>query len=150
LYNRGTLIGIKNTVADTEVQGGTPNYFPSSFGAIRFLFINEGTIFFIQAELVDDVKRFPHLHERFHRHSPEGLGISLPSFPCHSLFLSLESVLSTSVSSDGFTASILLTTNRPLDDWGKLLGDNAASSAIQDCLLHRGHLLKFEGKSYRR
>lgn len=45
--------------------------------------------------------------------------------------------------------STLITSNRPLDDWGKLLRDNAASSAIQDRLLHRGHLLKFEGKSYR-
>ncbi len=45
--------------------------------------------------------------------------------------------------------STLLTSNRPLDDWGKLLSDNAASSAIQDRLLHRGHLLKFEGRSYR-
>jgi DNA replication protein DnaC len=45
--------------------------------------------------------------------------------------------------------SSLITSNRPLDDWGKLLGDNAASSAIQDRLLHRGHLLKFEGRSYR-
>jgi hypothetical protein len=40
------------------------------------------------------------------------------------------------------------TSNRPLDDWGKLLRDNAALSAIQDRLLHRGHLLKFEGKRY--
>jgi DNA replication protein DnaC len=39
--------------------------------------------------------------------------------------------------------SSLITSNRPLDDWGKLLGDNAAFSAIQDRLLHRGHLLKF-------
>jgi DNA replication protein DnaC len=45
--------------------------------------------------------------------------------------------------------SSLITSNRPLDDWGKLLRDNAASSAILDRLLHRGHLLKFEGKSYR-
>jgi DNA replication protein DnaC len=45
--------------------------------------------------------------------------------------------------------STAITSNRPLDDWGKLLRDNAASSAIQDRLLHRGHLLKFEGKSYR-
>jgi DNA replication protein DnaC len=36
-----------------------------------------------------------------------------------------------------------------LCDWGKLLGDNAASSAIQDRLLHRGHLMKFEGRRYR-
>jgi len=45
--------------------------------------------------------------------------------------------------------STAITSNRPLEDWGKLLRDNAASSAILDRLLHRGHLLKFEGKSYR-
>ena len=45
--------------------------------------------------------------------------------------------------------STVITSNRPLEDWGKLLHDNAASSAILDRLLHRGHLLKFEGKSYR-
>lgn len=45
--------------------------------------------------------------------------------------------------------SSVISSNRPLDDWGKLLRDNAASSAILDRLLHRGHLLKFEGKSYR-
>jgi len=45
--------------------------------------------------------------------------------------------------------STLLTSNRPIEDWGKLLRDNAASSAILDRLLHRGRLLKFEGKSYR-
>jgi DNA replication protein DnaC len=43
----------------------------------------------------------------------------------------------------------LITSNRPLVDWGKLLGDNAAASAIEDRLLHRGHLLKFEGRSCR-
>ena len=45
--------------------------------------------------------------------------------------------------------STLITSNRLLEDWGKLLSDNTASSAILDRLLHRGHLLKFEGKSYR-
>ena len=45
--------------------------------------------------------------------------------------------------------STLITSNRPLEDWGKLLRDNAASSAMLDRLLHRGHLLKFEGRSYR-
>ena len=44
--------------------------------------------------------------------------------------------------------STLITTNRPLEDWGKMLADNAASSAILDRLLHHGHLLKFDGKSY--
>jgi len=45
--------------------------------------------------------------------------------------------------------STLITSNRPVEDWGKLLKDNAASSAILDRLLHRGRLLKFRGKSYR-
>lgn len=45
--------------------------------------------------------------------------------------------------------STLITSNRIVEDWGKCLGDNAVSSAILDRLLHHGHLLKFEGKSYR-
>ena len=45
--------------------------------------------------------------------------------------------------------STVITSNRPIEDWGLLLKDNAASSAILDRLLHHGHLLKFEGKSYR-
>ena len=45
--------------------------------------------------------------------------------------------------------STLITSNRIIEDWGKLLRDNAASSAMLDRLLHRGHLLEFEGKSYR-
>jgi len=45
--------------------------------------------------------------------------------------------------------STLITSNRPIEDWGNLLKDNAVSSAILDRLLHRGHLLQFEGKSYR-
>ena len=45
--------------------------------------------------------------------------------------------------------STMITSNRPLEDWGKLLRDNAASSAILDRLLHQGRLIKFEGKSYR-
>ena len=38
-------------------------------------------------------------------------------------------------------ASTLLTSNRPVDDWGKLLGDTAAVAALLDRLLHHGHLL---------
>jgi len=45
--------------------------------------------------------------------------------------------------------STLLTSNRLVEDWGKLLRDNTASSVMLDRLLHHGHLLKFEGKSYR-
>ena len=46
-------------------------------------------------------------------------------------------------------ASTLLTSNRPVDDWGKLLGDVAAVSAILDRLLHHGHVLKCGPKSWR-
>ena len=46
-------------------------------------------------------------------------------------------------------ASTLLTTNRPVDDWGKLLGDVAAVSAMLDRLLHHGHVLKCGPKSWR-
>jgi DNA replication protein DnaC len=35
-------------------------------------------------------------------------------------------------------ASTLITSNRPVDDWGKLLGDSAAVSAMLDRLLHHG------------
>jgi DNA replication protein DnaC len=36
----------------------------------------------------------------------------------------------------------LLTWNRPVEDWGKLLSDVAAVSAMLDRLLHHGHVLK--------
>ena len=39
-------------------------------------------------------------------------------------------------------ASTILTSNRPVDDWGKLLGDNAAVTALLDRLLHHAHVLK--------
>ena len=40
-------------------------------------------------------------------------------------------------------ASTLLTSNRPVDDWGKLLADVAAVGAMLDRLLHHGHVLKY-------
>jgi len=39
-------------------------------------------------------------------------------------------------------ASTLLTSNRPVEDWGKLLGDVAAVTAMLDRILHHGHVLK--------
>ncbi len=45
--------------------------------------------------------------------------------------------------------SIVITTNRIIEDWGKCLADTATASAILDRLLHHSHLLKFDGKSYR-
>ena len=45
--------------------------------------------------------------------------------------------------------SCLIATNRPIEDWGKLLGDTAATSAILDRLLEDAFLLKITGRSYR-
>jgi DNA replication protein DnaC len=45
--------------------------------------------------------------------------------------------------------STLLTSNRPVEDWGKLLGDAAAVSAMLDRLLHHGHVLKCGPRSWR-
>lgn len=46
-------------------------------------------------------------------------------------------------------ASTLITSNRPVEDWGKLLGDSAAVSAMLDRLLHHGHVLKCGPRSWR-
>lgn len=45
--------------------------------------------------------------------------------------------------------SIIIATNRPIEDWGKILGDNAAASAILDRFLESVHIIKITGKSYR-
>ena len=46
-------------------------------------------------------------------------------------------------------ASTVLTSNRPVEDWGKLLGDAAAVSAMLDRLLHHAHMLKCDPRSWR-
>lgn len=46
-------------------------------------------------------------------------------------------------------ASTILTSNRPIDDWGKLLGDAAAVTALLDRLLHHAHVLKCGPRSWR-
>lgn len=46
-------------------------------------------------------------------------------------------------------ASTIVTSNRPLDDWTRLLGDVVVVTPLLDRLMHHGHLLKFEGKSWR-
>ena len=46
-------------------------------------------------------------------------------------------------------ASTLLTSNRPVEDWGKLLGDTAAVAAMLDRLLHHAHVLKCGPRSWR-
>jgi DNA replication protein DnaC len=46
-------------------------------------------------------------------------------------------------------ASTILTSNRPVDDWGKLLGDTASITAMLDRLLHHAHILKCGPRSWR-
>src|SRR5271170_1095862 len=46
-------------------------------------------------------------------------------------------------------ASTLVTSNRPVEDWGKLLGDVAAVTAMLDRILHHGHVLKCGPRSWR-
>lgn len=45
--------------------------------------------------------------------------------------------------------STVVTSNRPVDDWAKLLGDVVVVTPLLDRLMHHAHLLKFEGKSWR-
>jgi DNA replication protein DnaC len=45
--------------------------------------------------------------------------------------------------------STLWTSNRPVEDWGKLLGDVAVVGSMLDRLLHHGHVLKCGPRSWR-
>ena len=45
--------------------------------------------------------------------------------------------------------STIMTSNRPIQDWGKLLGDVPAASAILDRFLHHAHTIAITGRSYR-
>jgi DNA replication protein DnaC len=45
--------------------------------------------------------------------------------------------------------STIITSNRPFEDWARLLGDVVVITPLLDRLMHHGHLLKFEGKSWR-
>ena len=45
--------------------------------------------------------------------------------------------------------SVIVTSNRVVQDWGKYLGDATMASTILDRLMHHAHMLEFEGKSYR-
>jgi DNA replication protein DnaC len=47
------------------------------------------------------------------------------------------------------TRSTVMTSNRPLEDWGKLIGDVPSATAILDRFLHHAEVLAFHGKSYR-
>lgn len=42
-----------------------------------------------------------------------------------------------------------MTSNRPIEEWGKLLGDVPAATAILDRFLHHAEIIQITGKSYR-
>ncbi len=46
--------------------------------------------------------------------------------------------------------SLVLTSNRPIEKWDELFGDTVVASALLDRLFHQSHVVKMEGKSYRR
>jgi len=45
--------------------------------------------------------------------------------------------------------STMMTSNRPLEDWGKLIGDVPSATAILDRFLHHAELITITGRSYR-
>ena len=45
--------------------------------------------------------------------------------------------------------STIIATNRPIEDWGKILGDTAATSAVLDRFLELVNIMKITGPSYR-
>lgn len=45
--------------------------------------------------------------------------------------------------------STIMTSNRPIEEWGKLVGDVPAATAILDRFLHHAELIQITGKSYR-
>ncbi|MCP4603787.1 MAG: ATP-binding protein [Proteobacteria bacterium] len=47
------------------------------------------------------------------------------------------------------TKSTMMTSNRPLEDWGKLVGDVPSATAILDRFLHHAEIFTVTGRSYR-
>lgn len=47
------------------------------------------------------------------------------------------------------TRSTIMTSNRPLEDWGKLIGDVPSATAILDRFLHHAEIVTITGRSYR-
>jgi DNA replication protein DnaC len=45
--------------------------------------------------------------------------------------------------------STMMTSNRPIEDWGKLIGDVPSATAILDRFLHRSEVIQISGCNYR-
>jgi DNA replication protein DnaC len=47
------------------------------------------------------------------------------------------------------SGAILVSSNRPLEDWGQVLGDTAAAGALLDRFLHHAEIIRLQGRSWR-
>ena len=47
------------------------------------------------------------------------------------------------------TGATVISSNRPIEDWGQLLGDTAAAGAMLDRFLHHAEIVQLKGRSYR-
>jgi len=45
--------------------------------------------------------------------------------------------------------SIIITSNKPFEDWGNILFDPVLAAAIIDRLVHHSHVIPIKGESYR-
>jgi DNA replication protein DnaC len=69
----------------------------------------------------------------------------LQAFPNHLLH-----ILNEIISERYDNGSIILTSNRPVENWGELFDEPVVSSALLDRLFHNAHKIVINGKSYRR
>jgi DNA replication protein DnaC len=69
----------------------------------------------------------------------------LTAFPNHFL-----TILNEIISERYENGAIIITSNRPIETWDELFNEPVVSSALLDRLFHNAHLIKLEGKSYRR
>jgi DNA replication protein DnaC len=47
------------------------------------------------------------------------------------------------------TGAILVSSNRPVEDWGTVLSDTAAAGALFDRFLHHAEIIRLQGRSWR-
>lgn len=70
--------------------------------------------------------------------------MGLKSLPKHSAEYLLEVIMRRYEN-----RATIMTSNRPIEEWGKLLGDVASASAILDRFLHHAQTISISGRSYR-
>jgi len=47
------------------------------------------------------------------------------------------------------TGAILVSSNRPVEDWSQVLGDTAAAGALLQRFLHHAEIIRLQGRSWR-